>query len=56
MRIAVVKRVDRRRMDKLMEEFGVQVSLTGRLVKAGHLVKMGEERMAKRAERYEEKR
>ena len=38
-----VKRVDRRRMDKLREEFGEQVHLTGRLVKswlkwAGHLV------------------
>ena len=41
-----VKRVDRRRMDELREEIGVQMSLTGRLVKcllrwAGHLVRMG---------------
>ena len=51
-RIAGVKRVDRRRMDELREEIGVQTSLTGRFVKcqlrwAGHLVRMGEERMAK---------
>ena len=51
-----VKRVDRRRMDKLVEEIGVQMSLTGRLVKcrlrwAGYLVQMGEERMAKRLDR-----
>ena len=32
-RIAGVKRVDRRRMDELREEIGVQMSLTGRLVK-----------------------
>ena len=27
-----VKRVDRRRMDELREEIGVQISLTGRLI------------------------
>jgi len=48
-----VKRVDRRRVDELREEIGVQMSLMGRLVKcrlrwAGHLVQMGEERMTKR--------
>ena len=58
-RIVGVKRVDRRRMDELREEIGVQMSLTGRLVKcrvtwAGHLVKMGEERMAERADRLRE--
>ena len=51
-----MKMVDRRRMDELWEEIvGVQMSLTGRLGKcllrwAGHLVRMGEERMAKRAD------
>ena len=43
-------------MDELREEIGVQMSLTGRLMKfrlrwAGHLVRMEEERMAKRADR-----
>ena len=43
-------------MDELREETGMQMSLTGRLVKcrlrwAGHLVQMGEERTAKRADR-----
>ena len=32
-RIAGVKRVDRRRMDELREEIGVQMSLTGRFVR-----------------------
>ena len=46
----------RRRMDDLREEIRVQMSLTGRLFKcrlkwAGHVVRMGEERMAKRADR-----
>ena len=45
-RIAGVMRVDRRRMDELMEEIAVQMSLTGRLVKcqlrwACHFVRMG---------------
>ena len=58
-RIVGVKNVDWRRMDELREEIGVQVSLTGRLVKcrmrwAGHLVRMGEERIAKRADRLSE--
>ena len=43
------KRVDRRRMDELREEIGMQMSLTVRLLKfrlrwAGHLVWMGRER------------
>ena len=46
-RIVGVKSVDRRSMDELKEEIGVQMSLMGRLVKfqlrwAGHLVRMGE--------------
>ena len=46
-------------MDELREEIGLQMSLTGSLVKcrlrwAGHLVRMGEERMAKRADRLRE--
>ena len=54
-----MKRVDRRRMDELREEIGVQMSLTGRLVKcqlswAGHFVQMGDESMAKRADRLRE--
>ena len=31
-RFVRVKRVDRRRMDELREEIGVQISLTGRLI------------------------
>ena len=55
-RITGVKTVDQRRMDELREEIGVQVSLIGRLVKCqlrwvGHLVQMGEEKIAKRADR-----
>ena len=51
--IAGVKRVERRRMDELRGEIGVQMSLTERLVKlrlrwAGLLVQMGEEGMVKR--------
>ena len=50
-----MKRVNRRRMDELREEIGVQMSLMGRLVKfwlrwAGHLVQMWEERMPKRVD------
>ena len=48
-RIAGEKRMDRRRMDELRKEIGVQMSSTGRLVKcrlrwAGHSVRMGKER------------
>ena len=51
--IAGVKRVERRRMDELRGEIGVQMSLTERLVKfrlrwAGLLVQMGEEGMVRR--------
>ena len=58
-RIVGVKRVDRRRMDELREEIGVQMSLMGRLVKfqlrrAGHLMWMRKERMPKRADRLRE--
>ena len=47
-------------MDELREEIGVQMSLTGRLVKcrlggAGRLVQMGEETMAKRVDRLMER-
>ena len=54
-----MKRVARMRMDELKEEIGVQICLTGRLVKsqlksAGHLVQMEEERMAKRADMLRE--
>ena len=52
-RIAGMKKMDKRRMDELGEEIGVQMSLTGRLVKcrlrwAGHSVRMGALRMAER--------
>ena len=51
--------MDRRSMDELREEIGVQMILMGRLVKcrlrwAGHLGRMGEERMAKRADSLRE--
>ena len=54
-----MKIVERRRMDELREEIGVQMSLTGRLIKsqfewAGHFVWMEEDRMAKRAVRLRE--
>ena len=54
-----MERVDKRRMDELREEIGVQMSLAGRLVKcrlrwAGHLVQMREERMAKIVDRLRE--
>ena len=55
-RIAVVKRMERRMVDELREEIGGQMSLTWRLVRcwlnwAGHVLWMGEERMAKRVDR-----
>ena len=51
--------MDRRRMDELRQEIGVQVSLIGRLVKcqlkwAGHLVRLEEEKIAKRVDRLRE--
>ena len=49
-RIGGVKRVDRRRMDELREEVGIQKCLMGRLVKsqmkwAGHVEQMKEDRL-----------
>ena len=49
-RIAGVKRVDRRRMDELREEVGIQTCLMRRLVKsrikwAGHVERMNEDRL-----------
>ena len=54
-RITKTKRVDRRRMNDLRKEVGMQCSLTGRLVRsrmrwAGHLVRMDASKLAKRAE------
>ena len=53
-RIAGVKRVDRRRMDELREEVGIQKCLMGRLVKnqlkwAGHVERMKEGRLPRMA-------
>ena len=54
-RIIRTKRVDRRRMNDLRKEVGMQCSLTGRLVRsrmrwAGHVVRMDVSKLAKRAE------
>ena len=54
-RITRTKSVDRRRMNDLRKEVGMQCSLTGRLVRsrmrwAGHLVRMDASKLAKRAE------
>ena len=54
-RITSTKSVDRRRMNDLRKEVGIQCSLTGRLVRsrmrwAGHLVRMDTSKLAKRAE------
>ena len=54
-RITRTKRVDRRRMNDLRKEVGIQCSLTGRLVRsrmrwAGHLLRMDASKLAKRAE------
>ena len=54
-RITRTKRVDRRRMNDLKKEVGMQCSLTGTLVRsrmrwAGHLVRMDASKLAKRAE------
>ena len=54
-RITRTKRVDRKRMNDLRKEVGMQCSLTGRLVRnrmrwAGHLVRMDASKLAKRAE------
>ena len=53
-RIAGVKRVDRRRMDELRKEVGIQKCLMGRLVKsrlkwAGHVERMKEDRLPRMA-------
>ena len=53
--ITRTKRVDRRRMNDLRKEVGMQCSLTGRLVRsrmrwADHLVRMDASKLAKRAE------
>ena len=53
-RIAGVKRVDRRRMDELREEVGIQQCLMGRLGKsrlkwAGHVERMKEDRLPRMA-------
>ena len=54
-RITRTKRVDRRRMNDMRKEVGMQCSLTGRLVRssrrwAGYLVRMDAGKLAKRAE------
>ena len=49
-----MKRVDRRRMDELMKEIGVQMSGECRLRWAAPTVRMGEETTAKRADRLRE--
>ena len=54
-RITRTKRVDKRRMNDLRKEVGMQCSLTGRLVRsrmrwAGHLIRMDASKLAKRAE------
>ena len=54
LKIARVTRADRRRMVELREETGVQRSLTERLVKsrlqwAGHVERMADDRLPKRA-------
>ncbi len=53
-RIAGVKRVDRRRMDELREEVGIQKCLMGRLVKsrmkwAGHVERIKDDRLPRMA-------
>ena len=59
-RIAGVKRVDRRRMDELREEVGIQKCLMGRLVKsrmkwAGHVERMKEDRLPRMAYIHQER-
>ena len=54
-RVTRTKRVDKRRMNILRKEVGMQCNLTGRLVRcrmrwAGHLVRMDAGKLAKRAE------
>ncbi len=59
-RIAGVKRVDRRRMDELREEVGIEKCLMGRLVKsrmkwAGHVERMKEDRLPRMAYVHQER-
>ena len=59
-RSAGVKRVDRRRMDELREEVGIQMCLMGRLVKsrmkwAGHVERMKEDRLPMMAYVHQER-
>ena len=59
-RIAGVKRVDRRRMDELREEVGIQKCLMGRLVKsrmkwAGQVERMKEDRLPRMAYVHQER-
>ena len=58
--IAGVTRVDRRRMDDLREEVGIQKCLMGRLVKsrmkwAGHVERMKEDRLKRMAHVHQER-
>ena len=58
-KIARVMRVDKRRMMELREETGVQRSLTERLVRsrlqwAGHVERMADDRLPKRAAQFRE--
>ena len=58
--IAGVKRVERRRMDELREEIGIQKCLMGRLVKsqlkwAGHVERMKEDRLPRMAYVHQER-
>ena len=60
-RIAGVKRVNRRRMDELRKEVGIQKCLMGRLVKsrmkwAGHVERMKENRLPMMAYVHQERR
>ena len=59
-RIAGVKRMDRRRMDELREEVGIQKCLMGRLVKsrmnwAGYVERMKEDRLPRMAYVHQER-
>ena len=59
-RIAGVKKMDRRRMDELREEVGIQKCLMGRLAKSrmkwtGHVERMKEDRLPRMAYVHQEK-
>ena len=54
-RIAVVKRVERRRMKAIREEVGTKACIVGKIVKsrmkwAGHMVRMKDDKLPKRSE------